>query len=54
MNWTRGITNVSYRRRVRQIVVVIFTIIMGILISQSTSALRSDVIESQQVIENMP
>jgi hypothetical protein len=33
----RGI-NVSYRRRIRQIVVLIFTIIIGILISQATQA----------------
>lgn len=33
----RGI-NVSYRRRIRQIVVLIFTIIMGVLISQASQA----------------
>lgn len=48
-----GLTSVSYRRRVRQIVVVLFTIVMGILISQSTSAL-SDAIERANAIENTP
>jgi hypothetical protein len=33
----RGV-NVNYRRRIRQIVVLVFTIIMGVLISQATQA----------------
>jgi hypothetical protein len=37
MYQSRGV-NVSYRRRIRQIVVLVFTIIMGILISQATQA----------------
>jgi hypothetical protein len=36
--YTRDLANVSYRRRVRQAVVLLFTIIIGILISQSTQA----------------
>jgi|GraSoiStandDraft_46_1057282.scaffolds.fasta_scaffold3402925_1 hypothetical protein len=36
--YTRDLGNVSYRRRVRQAVVLLFTIIIGILISQSTQA----------------
>jgi hypothetical protein len=35
--YSRGV-NVNYRRRIRQIVVLLFTIIMGILISQATQA----------------
>lgn len=34
---SRGV-NVSYRRRIRQIVVLVFTIVMGVLISQATQA----------------
>ena len=30
--------NVNYKRRIRQIVVLVFTIIMGVLISQATQA----------------
>ena len=51
---TRGITDVSYRRRVRQIVVVIFAIVMGILISQSTRIMTGDDIERHNVLENTP
>lgn len=54
MNWMREIPNVSYRRRLRQVVVLIFTIIIGILISQSTRALRTDAIERHHVIEKTP
>lgn len=35
--YSRGV-NVNYRRRIRQIVVLVFTIIMGVLISQATQA----------------
>jgi hypothetical protein len=38
----RELANVSYRRRVRQAVVLLFTIIIGILISQSTQADESE------------
>jgi hypothetical protein len=34
---SRGI-NVNYRRRIRQVIVLIFTIIIGILLSQATQA----------------
>jgi hypothetical protein len=37
MYQSRGV-NVNYRRRIRQIVVLVFTIIMGVLISQATQA----------------
>jgi hypothetical protein len=33
--YPRDLVNVSYRRRIRQAVVLLFTIILGILISQS-------------------
>jgi hypothetical protein len=33
--YPRELVNVSYRRRIRQAVVLLFTIIIGILISQS-------------------
>lgn len=36
--YPRELANVSYRRRVRQAVVLLFTILIGILISQSTQA----------------
>jgi hypothetical protein len=35
--YTRGI-NVNLKRRIRQIIVLVFTIIMGVLISQATQA----------------
>lgn len=35
--YLRGV-NVNYRRRIRQIIVLVFTIIMGVLISQATQA----------------
>lgn len=38
---SRGV-NVSYRRRIRQIVVLVFTIVMGVLISQATQAHMPD------------
>jgi hypothetical protein len=34
---TRGL-NVNVKRRIRQIIVLVFTIIMGVLISQATQA----------------
>jgi hypothetical protein len=35
--YTRGV-NVNYRRRIRQIIVLVFTIIIGVLLSQATQA----------------
>jgi hypothetical protein len=35
--YTRGV-NVNIKRRIRQIIVLVFTIIMGVLISQATQA----------------
>jgi len=37
MQYSRGV-NVNYRRRIRQVIVLVFTIIMGVLISQATQA----------------
>jgi hypothetical protein len=39
--YSRGI-NVNYRRRIRQVIVLVFTIIMGVLISQATQATQSE------------
>jgi hypothetical protein len=39
--YSRGV-NVNYRRRIRQVIVLVFTIIMGVLISQATQATQSD------------
>lgn len=35
--YTRGI-NVNYKRRIRQVIVLVFTIIMGVLISQAAQS----------------
>ncbi|MEI9919836.1 MAG: hypothetical protein WDO14_13715 [Bacteroidota bacterium] len=35
--YSRGV-NVNIKRRIRQIIVLVFTIIMGVLISQATQA----------------
>lgn len=36
--YSRGVNVNNYKRRIRQIIVLVFTIIMGVLISQATQA----------------
>ena len=46
---TRGV-NVNYRRRIRQVIVLVFTIIIGVLLSQATQAQGCEKNDTTKVI----
>ncbi|MEJ0030801.1 MAG: hypothetical protein WDO15_10730 [Bacteroidota bacterium] len=49
--YTRSV-NVNIKRRIRQIIVLVFTIIMGVLISQATQAKGPLKLTAQSLLRN--